>query len=96
MRKTIARRLTDSFRDVPHFPLNLDLEIDRLLDARVRINSALEKQGVKVSVNDIIIKACAMALKAAPEANASFTPRRDSATSPRRRGGGAGSDRRLV
>ncbi len=74
MRKTIARRLTDSFRDVPHFPLNLDLEIDRLLDARVRINGALEARKIKVSVNDLIIKAAAAALKLVPEANASFTP----------------------
>ena len=73
MRRTIARRLTESFRDVPHFPLGLDLEIDRLLDARGRINAALEKQGVKVSVNDLLIKASAAALKAVPEANASFT-----------------------
>jgi pyruvate dehydrogenase E2 component (dihydrolipoamide acetyltransferase) len=74
MRRTIARRLTESFRDIPHFPLSVDLEIDRLLDARARINAALEKQGVKVSVNDLLIKACAAALKAVPEANASFTP----------------------
>jgi pyruvate dehydrogenase E2 component (dihydrolipoamide acetyltransferase) len=74
MRKTIARRMSDSFRDVPHFPLTIDLEIDRLLDARVRINQALEKRGVKVSVNDILIKAAAAALKAVPEANASYTP----------------------
>jgi pyruvate dehydrogenase E2 component (dihydrolipoamide acetyltransferase) len=74
MRKVIARRMTESFRDIPHFPLTIDLEIDRLLDARVRINGALEKQGVKVSVNDLIIKACAAALKATPEANASYTP----------------------
>jgi len=73
MRKTIARRLTESFRDIPHFPLTVDLEIDRLLDARVRINAALEKQGVKVSVNDLLIKASAAALKAVPEANASYT-----------------------
>ena len=74
MRKVIARRMTESFRDIPHFPLTIDLEIDRLLDARVRINGALEKQGVKVSVNDLIIKACAAALKAVPEANASYSP----------------------
>ena len=74
MRKTIARRLTDSFRDVPHFPLNMDLEIDRLLEARSRINTALESRKVKVSVNDLIIKAVAAALKVVPEANASFTP----------------------
>jgi pyruvate dehydrogenase E2 component (dihydrolipoamide acetyltransferase) len=74
MGKTIARRMTESFRDVPHFPLTIDLEIDRLLDARTRINAALEKRGVKVSVNDLVIKAAAMALKAVPEANASYTP----------------------
>jgi pyruvate dehydrogenase E2 component (dihydrolipoamide acetyltransferase) len=74
MRKVIARRLTESFRDIPHFPLTIDLEIDALLAARTKINAALEKSGVKVSVNDILIKAAAMALKAVPEANASFTP----------------------
>ncbi|PHY20240.1 pyruvate dehydrogenase complex dihydrolipoamide acetyltransferase [Caulobacter sp. BP25] len=74
MRKTIARRLTDSFRDVPHFPLQIDLELDALLAARAKINSLLEKQGVKVSVNDIVIKAAAVALKQVPEANASYTP----------------------
>jgi pyruvate dehydrogenase E2 component (dihydrolipoamide acetyltransferase) len=74
MRKTIARRLTDSFRDVPHFPLTIDLEIDSLLAARAKINSLLEGQGVKVSVNDIIIKAVAVALKRVPEANASYSP----------------------
>ncbi|PZR31333.1 pyruvate dehydrogenase complex dihydrolipoamide acetyltransferase [Caulobacter segnis] len=74
MRKTIARRLTDSFRDVPHFPLQIDLEIDALLAARAKINGLLEKQGVKVSVNDIVIKAAAVALKQVPEANASYTP----------------------
>ncbi|ALL13458.1 pyruvate dehydrogenase complex dihydrolipoamide acetyltransferase [Caulobacter henricii] len=74
MRKTIARRLTDSFRDVPHFPLTIDLEVDALLAARGKINSLLGDQGVKVSVNDIIIKAVAVALKRVPEANASYTP----------------------
>ena len=74
MRKAIARRLTDSFRDVPHFPLTIDCEIDGLLAARARVNAMLEKSGVKVSVNDFVIKASAMALKAVPEANASYTP----------------------
>ena len=74
MRKTIARRMTESFRDVPHFPLTIDLEIDALLAARAKINGLLEKQGVKVSVNDIVIKAAAVALKQVPEANASYTP----------------------
>lgn len=74
MRKTIARRLTESFRDVPHFPLTIDIELDGLLAARAKINSLLEGQGVKVSVNDIVIKAAAVALKRVPEANASYTP----------------------
>ena len=74
MRRTIARRMTESFRDIPHFPLTIDLEIDRLLDARARINATLERQGVKASVNDLLIKASAMALIAVPEANASYSP----------------------
>ncbi|MDB5466016.1 MAG: aceF, partial [Phenylobacterium sp.] len=74
MRKTVARRMTESFRDVPHFPLTIDLEIDGLLAARAKINGLLEKEGVKVSVNDLVIKAAAIALKRVPEANASYTP----------------------
>ena len=74
MRKTVARRMTDSFRDVPHFPLSIDLEIDALLAARARINAMLEKSGGKVSVNDMVIKAAAVALMQVPEANASYTP----------------------
>jgi pyruvate dehydrogenase E2 component (dihydrolipoamide acetyltransferase) len=74
MRKTVARRMTDSFRDVPHFPLTIDIEIDELLAARTKINGLLEKSGVKVSVNDIVMKACAVALMKVPEANASYSP----------------------
>jgi pyruvate dehydrogenase E2 component (dihydrolipoamide acetyltransferase) len=74
IRKISAKRLTESFRDIPHFPLTIDCEIDRLLEARAAINAFLEKEGVKVSVNDIVIKAAAMALKKVPEANASYTP----------------------
>ena len=74
MRKTVARRMTDSFRDVPHFPLSIDIELDELLAARARINAMLEKQGVKVSVNDMVIKAAAVALMRVPEANASYSP----------------------
>jgi len=74
MKKTIARRLTDSFRDVPHFPLTIDLEIDALLAARGKINTLLSKSGVRVSVNDLVIKAAALALGRVPAANASFTP----------------------
>ncbi len=74
MRKTIARRMTESFRDVPHFPLEIELEIDKLLKARSDINARFADQGVKISVNDMIIKAAALALIRVPEANASYTP----------------------
>jgi pyruvate dehydrogenase E2 component (dihydrolipoamide acetyltransferase) len=74
MRKTIARRMTESFRDIPHFPLTIDLEIDKLLKARGDINARFADQGVKISVNDMIIKACALALIRVPESNASYTP----------------------
>jgi pyruvate dehydrogenase E2 component (dihydrolipoamide acetyltransferase) len=74
MKKTIARRMTDSFRDVPHFPLTIDLEIDRLLEARAKVNALLKDEGLRVSVNDFVIKASAIALKRVPDANASYTP----------------------
>jgi len=74
MRKAIARRMVGSIQNVPHFPLFIDVEIDALLAARVKVNALLEKSGVKVSVNDFVIKAAAMALKAVPEANASYSP----------------------
>ncbi len=77
MRKVIAKRLTQSFNmEVPHFPLNVDIELDTLLAARGRINATSPKEGdgaFKLSVNDFIIKASAMALKAVPAANATFT-----------------------
>jgi len=74
MKKTVARRMTESARDVPHFPLTIDLEIDALLAARAKINAMLEKSGGKVSVNDMVIKAAAVALMQVREANASYTP----------------------
>lgn len=74
MRKTVARRMTESFRDVPHFPLTIDIELDALLAARAKINAMLEKSGGKVSVNDMVIKAAAVALMQVKEANASYTP----------------------
>ncbi|KCZ87808.1 pyruvate dehydrogenase complex dihydrolipoamide acetyltransferase [Hyphomonas jannaschiana] len=72
MRKTVARRLTESFMQVPHFPLNVDLNIDRLLASRSAINAAAEK-GIKISVNDMLIKAAALALMDEPDCNASYT-----------------------
>ncbi|WP_425408874.1 pyruvate dehydrogenase complex dihydrolipoamide acetyltransferase [Hyphococcus sp.] len=77
MRKTIAKRLTQSFnQEVPHFPLNIDVALDQLLSARARINATSPKEGdeaFKLSVNDFIIKASAMALKKVPQANATYT-----------------------
>lgn len=72
MRKTVARRLTQSFMQVPHFPLNVELSLDKLLAARKGINDAAP-EGIKVSVNDMLIKASAMALMAEPDCNASFS-----------------------
>jgi len=72
MRKTVAKRLTQSFMQVPHFPLNVDIKLDKLLAARAGINEAAP-EGVKISVNDMLIKASALALIAEPDCNASFT-----------------------
>lgn len=70
MRKTIAARLTEAKQSIPHFYLRRDIRIDALLAGRALINKQLEARGLKVSVNDFIIKACAMALQTVPEANA--------------------------
>ncbi|MEP3073255.1 pyruvate dehydrogenase complex dihydrolipoamide acetyltransferase [Maricaulis sp.] len=67
-----AKRLSESFRDIPHFPLNVDCRIDALLDFRKRVNAVAEKDGDKVSVNDILIKASGLALKKVPAANSSW------------------------
>jgi len=81
MRKTIARRLVEAKSTIPHFYLTLDCEIDALLALRKQLNDAApmvkteegEKPAYKLSVNDMIIKAWALALKAVPESNASWT-----------------------
>ncbi|NRA31040.1 MAG: pyruvate dehydrogenase complex dihydrolipoamide acetyltransferase [Parvularculaceae bacterium] len=78
MRKTIAKRLHQSFnQEVPHFPLNVDIELTELLALRAKINAASPAKGepgaYKLSVNDFILKASACALMAVPEANATYT-----------------------
>jgi len=73
MRKVIAKRLSASNNNVPDFPLLVDCEIDALLAMRKELNTQAP-EGVKISVNDMLIRAAALALKAVPAANASFTP----------------------
>jgi pyruvate dehydrogenase E2 component (dihydrolipoamide acetyltransferase) len=76
MRRIIAERLTQSKQTIPHFYLNLDCRLDQLLAARSRINAASPKDGpraYKLSVNDFVIKALALALQHVPPANATWT-----------------------
>ena len=70
MRRTIAARLTEAKQTIPHFYLRREVRLDALMAFRENLNKQLEARGVKLSVNDFIIKACAMALQAVPNANA--------------------------
>ncbi|MEI6643987.1 MAG: pyruvate dehydrogenase complex dihydrolipoamide acetyltransferase [Novosphingobium sp.] len=72
MRKTIARRLTEAKATVPHYYLTVDISLDKLLKLRAELNAALAGEGVKLSVNDLLIKALGKALILAPDANVSF------------------------
>ena len=72
MRKTIAKRLTASKQEVPHYRLSLDCRLDALLDLRKELNAGLEARGIKLSVNDLLIKALGAALEQVPNANVSF------------------------
>ncbi len=72
MRKTIARRLTEAKQTIPHYYLTVDVQLDALLKLRSELNASLASRGVKLSVNDLLIKALAMALIEVPEANVSF------------------------
>jgi pyruvate dehydrogenase E2 component (dihydrolipoamide acetyltransferase) len=69
MRRTVAARLTEAKQTIPHFYLRRDVKLDALMAFRETLNKQLEGRGVKLSVNDFIIKACAMALQAVPGAN---------------------------
>lgn len=70
MRRTIASRLVEAKQTIPHFYLRRDIKIDALLQFRSQLNKTLEARGRKLSVNDFIIKACAMALQDVPDCNA--------------------------
>ncbi|WP_428629008.1 pyruvate dehydrogenase complex dihydrolipoamide acetyltransferase [Sphingopyxis sp.] len=72
MRKTIARRLTESMQQSPHIYLTVDIRLDALLKLRGELNASLEGRGVKLSVNDLLIKALAVALERVPACNVSF------------------------
>ena len=72
IRKTIARRLTEAKQTIPHIYLTVDVQLDALLKLRGQLNKALEAQGVKLSVNDLLIKALAKALIQVPKCNVSF------------------------
>lgn len=72
MRKVIARRMTQSKSHIPHFYLTVDVALDKMMAYRKELNARLEGEGVKISVNDIIIRACALALKKVPQANAMY------------------------
>ena len=72
VRKVIARRLTEAKQTVPHIYLTVDVQLDALLKLRSQLNASLEPDGVKLSVNDLLIKALARALKRVPKCNVSF------------------------
>jgi pyruvate dehydrogenase E2 component (dihydrolipoamide acetyltransferase) len=72
VRKVIARRLTESKQTVPHFYLTIDIRLDPLLELRSALNTSLEPDGVKLSVNDLLIKALAWALIRVPQCNVSY------------------------
>lgn len=72
VRKVIARRLTESKQTVPHFYLTIDIRLDPLLELRSQLNKSLEPDGVKLSVNDLLIKALARALIRVPQCNVSY------------------------
>jgi len=72
MRKIVAKRMTESKQQVPHFPLTVDCEVDKLLAMRKELNAHAGEGGYKISVNDFVIRASALALKKEPGLNASF------------------------
>lgn len=73
IRKTIARRLTESKQTIPHIYLTVDIRLDALLKLRSELNKALEPRGVKLSVNDLLIKALGVALIQTPKCNVTYT-----------------------
>jgi pyruvate dehydrogenase E2 component (dihydrolipoamide acetyltransferase) len=75
MRKVIARRLTESKREVPHFYTSVEVELDNVMKLRKQLAA---KHDIKVSVNDVIIRCCSLALRDVPEVNGTYDPKSDS------------------
>lgn len=98
MRQTIAKRLVDAKQSIPHYQVTMTFDMDALLDLRETLNEQLQSQGIKLSVNDFLVRACALAIHSHPEFNASFggekiTVKEDvnigiAVSIPRERGGG--------
>jgi pyruvate dehydrogenase E2 component (dihydrolipoamide acetyltransferase) len=74
MRRTIAARLVESKQTIPHYQVTVGVRMDALLDLRKQLNDQLGSQGVKLSVNDFIVRACALAMHAHPHVNSRWNP----------------------
>jgi pyruvate dehydrogenase E2 component (dihydrolipoamide acetyltransferase) len=72
VRGVIAKRLLESKNQIPHYYLTVDCNVDKILELRARFNKTLEKKGSKLSVNDFVIKAAAIACKKVPEVNSAW------------------------
>jgi pyruvate dehydrogenase E2 component (dihydrolipoamide acetyltransferase) len=72
MQKTIARRLTESKQNVPHFYIGSEIDMTDVLAMRQKFNASMAEDGIKISVNDLVVKACALALEKFPEVNGSY------------------------
>jgi pyruvate dehydrogenase E2 component (dihydrolipoamide acetyltransferase) len=74
MRETIAKRLVESKTTIPHYQVTVSVRLDALMELRTQLNSQLESQGVKLSVNDFLVRACALAMHKHPYVNSSWNP----------------------
>ncbi|MDX2146782.1 MAG: dihydrolipoamide acetyltransferase family protein [Planctomycetota bacterium] len=74
MRRVIARRLVESKTTIPHYQVSVDVDMDALMSLRKQLNEQLESQGVKLSVNDFLVRACALAMHQHPYVNARWAP----------------------
>lgn len=80
MRRIIAQRLVESKTTIPHYQVTVDIDMDALLDLRAQLNEQLAKQGVKLSVNDFLVKACALAMHQHPYVNSRWSQKGDQAS----------------